>query len=286
MHILITGAKGTLGRELVAALLPQHDVTGEDLDTLDVTDANRVNAWIGDSRPDLVIHCAALTAVDYCAEHPDEALAVNGFGTQAVALACQAHDTALLYVSTNEIFDGLTDRKYLEYDAPNPTNPYAYSKWVGEQVVRDLVRKHYVVRTSWLFAHGGKNFVHTILRLARENVPLRVVTNEVSSPTYTTDLAAAICQLIETQRYGIYHLVNEGYTSRYGFARHILDLAGYAGRPVEPIALAEYPRPSRPPQYAMLRNFAAARLGITLRPWQEALAAFLEAEQASREHAG
>ena len=232
-----------------------------------------------------MIHCAALTAVDYCAEHPDEALSVNGYGTQSVALACQAHDAALLYVSTNEVFDGLTDRQYLEYDVPTPPNAYGYSKWVGEQVVRNLVRKHYIVRTSWLFAHGGKNFVHTIVRLARENVPLRVVTNEVSSPTYTSDLAAAICELIQMRQYGIYHLVNEGYTSRYGFARHVLNLSGYAELPIEPIALAEYPRPSRPPQYAMLRNFAAARLGITLRPWQEALAAFLEIENAFHEHA-
>jgi dTDP-4-dehydrorhamnose reductase len=286
MRIFITGAQGTLGQALTAALESQHEVVGRDIDALDVTDTQSVNAWIGEGRPDLVIHCAAMTAVDYCAEHPDEALTVNGYGTQAVALACQASDAALLYVSTNEVFDGLTDRQYLEYDAPAPANPYAYSKWVGEQVVRDLVRKHTIVRTSWLFAHGGKNFVQTILRLARQNVPLRVVTNEVSSPTYTTDLAAAIAALIETRQYGIYHLVNEGYTSRYGFARAILDLAGYADTPIEPIALAEYPRPSRPPQYAMLRNFAAARLGITLRPWQDALATFLEVENAKHEQAG
>ncbi|WP_119072587.1 dTDP-4-dehydrorhamnose reductase [Aggregatilinea lenta] len=283
MRILITGAKGTLGRALVAGLQSNHEVTGEDVDNLDVTDSPRVEAWIGDNQPDLVVHCAALTAVDYCAENPDEALAVNGYGTQSVALACQKHNAALLYVSTNEVFDGLTDRQYLEYDTPAPGNPYAYSKWVGEQIVRDLVRQHTIVRTSWLFAHGGKNFVQTILRLAEQNVPLRVVTNEVSSPTYTSDLAAAICQLIQTGRYGIYHLVNEGYTSRCGFARAILDLAGYIDTPIEPIALAEYPRPSRPPQYAMLRNFAAARLGITLRPWQDALAAFLERENAGEQ---
>jgi dTDP-4-dehydrorhamnose reductase len=227
----------------------------------------------------LVLHCAALTAVDYCAEHPDEALTINGFGTQTIALACQSIDAALLYISTNEVFDGKVPRVYMEYDPPAPQNPYAYSKWVGEQVVRDLVRKHYIVRTSWLFAHGGQNFVQTMLRLASEGRSLRVVVNEVSSPTYNNDLAEAITRLISTERYGIYHLVNEGHISRYAFARHVLDVAGYTSIPVEPIALAEYPRASRPPEYAVLRNVAAARLGITLRPWQEALAAFMEVER-------
>src|SRR5690554_5673967 len=138
-----------------------------------------------------------------------------------------------------------------------------------------------IVRTAWLFAHGGKNFIQTILRLAGEGVPLKVVTNEVSNPTYANDLAAAIARLIEAGRYGIYHLVNEGHASRYALARFVLDHAGYADTPITPIALAEFSRPSRPPQYAILRNVAAARLGITLRPWQEAVQAFLEAERAA-----
>jgi dTDP-4-dehydrorhamnose reductase len=146
-------------------------------------------------------------------------------------------------------------------------------------VVRDLVSQHYIVRTSWLFAHGGHNFVHSILGAAQSGKQLRVVTNEVGCPTYAPDLAAAIGQLIQTGCYGIYHLVNTGNASRYEFARYLLDLAGYATTPIEPITLAEYPRASRPPEYGILRNFAAARLGITLRPWQDALAAFVQAEK-------
>lgn len=281
MRLLITGANGMLGRALTAILRGSHDIVAVDADTLDVSDASAVSAFLRNAQPDLVIHCAALTAVDYCAEHPDEALAVNGFGTQAVAQACLEQDAALVYISTNEVFDGLTDRVCLEYDSPNPLNPYAYSKWVGEQAVRDLVPRHMIVRTAWLFAHGGKNFIQTMLRLAGEGVPLSVVTNEVSNPTYANDLAAAIARLIEAGRYGIYHLVNEGHTSRYALARFVLDHAGYADTPINPIALAEFTRPSRPPQYAILRNVAAARLGITLRPWQEAVKAFLEAERAA-----
>ncbi len=283
MRMLVTGANGQLGRRLVVQLHNQgHDVTGADvvaddadITPLDITNDDQVRRVFEAVEPDVVIHCAALTAVDYCAEHPDEALVINGLGTQTIALACQAHEAALLYVSTNEVFDGHVYREYLEYDRPNPINPYGYSKWVGEQAVRDLVARHYIVRTSWLFAPGGRNFLHTILRLVRAGKPLRVVTNEVGCPTYGPDLAAAIVQLIATGHYGIYHLANSGHTSRYAFARHLLDLAGYTSTPITPITLAEFPRASQPPEYAILRNMAAARLGISLRPWQAALEAFV-----------
>jgi dTDP-4-dehydrorhamnose reductase len=258
--------------------LQDHTVTGIDVDSVDIADRQRVKETFESVQPELVLHCAALTAVDHCAEHPDDALTINGFGTQTIALACQTLDIPLLYVSTNEVFEGQPRREYQEYDQPAPINPYGYSKWVGEQVVRELVRKHYIVRTSWLFAHGGKNFIHTMLNAAQQGETLRVVTNEIGSPTYNDDLAEAICQLITTGCYGIYHLVNAGSTSRYGFARLALDLAGYTEIPIQPISLAEYPRPSRPPEHAVLRNFAAARIGIALRPWQDAVAAFLDTE--------
>ncbi|MBP8974139.1 MAG: dTDP-4-dehydrorhamnose reductase [Anaerolineae bacterium] len=279
MRILITGAGGRLGSELARVLASQqHTVTGIDIDTVDITDRAGVGDALAATSPELVIHCAALTAVDFCAEHPDEALRVNGYGTQIVAQACLQHGAALAYISTNEVFDGREYRPSLEYDPPRPANPYGYSKWVGEQAVRDLVSRHFIIRTSWLFAHGGHNFIHTVLQRAREGQPLRVVVNEVSSPTYASDLAAAIAQLVVSGSFGIYHLVNEGYASRWQFAREALDQAGFGAVPIEPMALAEFGRSSRPPQYALLRNAAAAHLGIRLRPWQEALAAFLEAE--------
>jgi dTDP-4-dehydrorhamnose reductase len=286
MRILVTGANGRVGNQLVHLLQDQnHTVTGVDIEEMDITDLDSVHHTFEAVRPKLVIHCAAQTNVDYCAENLDEVLTTNGFGAQAVALACQSHDAAMLYMSTNEVFDGRSGRPYQEYDRPNPANSYGYSKWVGEQVVRDLVRQHYIVRTSWLFAHGGRNFVQTILQLARDGKPLRVVTNEIGCPTYNNDLADAISRLITTGHYGIYHLINDGHTSRYEFARQALDLAGFVDIPIEPIALAEFRRASRPPEYGALRNFAAARLGITLRPWQDALATFFEAERALTEQA-
>jgi dTDP-4-dehydrorhamnose reductase len=184
----------------------------------------------------------------------------------------------MFYVSTNEVFDGDGDAPYLEYDRANPANPYGYSKWVGEQAVRDTLARFYIVRTSWLFAHGGRNFIHAILGQARAGNPLRVVTDEVAAPTYNDDLAEGIAKLVEAERYGVYHLVNEGSASRYDFARQILCAAGYGDVPVEPITSAQYKRPSRPPAYGTLRNFAAAQLGVRLRAWEDALDTFLARE--------
>lgn len=279
MRILITGAKGRLGSALASVLSKrQHEVCGIDADTADITDRVASERVFAEAAPQLVIHCAALTAVDYCAEHPDEALRINGFGTQVIAQACLDHNAALVYISTNEVFDGQSYRPYLEYDPPNPINPYGYSKWVGEQIVRALLHRHYIIRTSWLFAHGGRNFIHAILQKAQAGQHLRVVVNEVSTPTYCNDLAEAIARLIDTGYYGTYHLVNEGQASRFQFAQATLAAAGLSHIRLEPIVQAEYLRASRPPEHAVLRNVAAARLGIVLRPWQEALAAFLAVE--------
>lgn len=279
MRILVTGANGRLGSYLVDHLKHLgHTPTGVDIEEMDIGDPEAVDVVFRQSQPELVIHCAALTAVDYCAEHPDEALQINGFGTQTVARACLVHDAALMYISTNEVFDGRSNRSYLEYDQTNPVNAYGYSKWVGEQAVRELVSRHYVVRTSWLFAHGGGNFIHAILKRAQQQESLRVVINEIGSPTYNNDLVHAIGRLLAADSYGTFHLANEGYTSRYNFARRALDLAGFEHVPVERVTLAEFQRASRPPEYAALKNTAAAQLGIRLRPWEEALADFLAVE--------
>jgi dTDP-4-dehydrorhamnose reductase len=278
MRILVTGANGQLGRVLVDKLSAEHDVTGVDTDTCDVTDLQAVKSTFADSRPELVLHAAALTKVDYCAENPDEALRVNGYGTYNVALTCQQHDAPLMYVSSNEVFDGQNPAAYLEHDATHAINPYGYSKLVGERLLRDLLNKFYIVRTSWLFGHGGRNFIHAILNRAQEGKPLRVVVNEVATPTYVNDLAEAMIQLAATAQYGIYHLVNDGRASRWAFARHVLDITGYQDTPIERISSYEYPRASTPPEYSVLRNFAASNSGITLRSWREAVTAFCVAE--------
>lgn len=278
MRILVTGADGRLGKRLVAVLSARHPVTGIDIAEVDITDFVATRTYIGEMKPDIVLHPAAWTDVDGCARDPDRAVAVNGLGTGNVAVAAHEAGAAILYISSNEVFDGTDARPYREYDPPRPANPYGYSKLVGEKAVMAATPRHYIVRTAWLFAHEGKNFIQAILGAAAAGKRLRVVTNEIANPTYNDDLADAVAALIETGRYGTYHLTNAGACSRFAFARYALDQAGYESVPVEPISAHEWPRPSQPPVYSALVNQAGAMLGVTLRPWQEAVRAFLERE--------
>lgn len=291
MRILVTGAAGRLGKRLVEVLnerkhqITGMDIAGENVEKIDVADYESACDFITGLRPDIVIHPAAWTDVDGCAREPEKAIIINGFGTQHVALAAAAVGSAILYVSSNEVFDGTAKRSYREYDATNPINPYGYSKWVGERAILHINPKHYIVRTSWLFAHGGKNFIQSILMAAKDGKSLRVVANEIANPTYNDDLADAIADLVETGRYGIYHLVNEGACSRYAFARYALDRAGLQDTPITPISSHEWQRQSTPPLYASLQNMAGKHIGIMLRPWQEAVDAFLEREGLARNEA-
>ncbi len=226
MRILITGAAGRLGGQLTVAL-KRHSLVPVDVAEFDIADFAATRAFINSAKPDLVVHPAAWTDVDGCARDPELAIRVNGFGAQNVALAAAEVGAAILLISSNEVFSGKTDRPYREYDPTAPINAYGYSKWVGEQAVMRVNPRHYIVRTAWLFAHGGKNFLQSILSAALVGKPLRVVVNEVANPTYNDDLADAIAKLVETERYGIYHFVNAGGCSRYDLARYVLDRVGY-----------------------------------------------------------
>ncbi|MBN1427798.1 MAG: dTDP-4-dehydrorhamnose reductase [Anaerolineae bacterium] len=275
MRIFITGHKGQLGKALRASLVTEgHTLLGGDLPEWEMTNADQVMESLRVFSPDIVIHAAALTDVDYCAGHPDEAVQVNGVGTYNVALACREVNALLVSISTNEVFDGRARQPYQEYDQRNPSNPYGYSKYVAEQVVERIAPRYMIVRTAWLYASGGVNFIHKIIARARSGSRLRVVTDEISSPTCVTDLAVALMDLIEIDRPGIYHLVNAGECSRYHFACEILRLIG-SDASVEPIHLEDFERPSMPPSYAPLANVFGAAAGIELRPWQEALAEYV-----------
>jgi len=270
MRIFVAGNRGQLGRELLRAF-PSDAVDGGDLPEFDVTDAEATRRTIESARPDIVVHAAALTDTRLCEDDPDLANRVNGLGTRNVALACRDAGAALVYVSTNEVFDGLKSEPYVESDAPNPINAYGRSKLEGEEEARAVVERLYIVRTAWLYG-GGRDFPSKILAVASQQSELTVVTDEVATPTYARDLAKAIAQLVERDAYGVYHLTNSGECSRYEWAREVLRLAGRSDVTVKPTTLAEYkPYPPKPP-YTVLRNEAGARLGITLRPWQVALA--------------
>jgi dTDP-4-dehydrorhamnose reductase len=277
MRIVITGHRGQLGQALLRALAG-NDVLGLDLPEYDIRAADQIIPAIVEAQPDLVIHPAAMTDVDGCERDPEQAFRVNVLGTHHVVLACMRCDAVMAHVSTNEVFDGKLGRPYYEWDTPSPLSVYARSKAAAEFYVRTLLQRFYIVRTAWLYAQGGNNFVTKILAAADKHGTLRVVTDEVSAPTYAPDLARAIAQLIRTEHYGIYHFTNEGFSSRYDWAIKILELSGRGNVPVEAITAGQWPRAAEPPLYAPIVNFAGAALGITLRPWPEALRAYFRLE--------
>ena len=225
--------------------------------------------------PNVIVHAAAYTDVDGAEKDPDLAYRANAFGTQNMALASKAADAALLHVSTNEVFDGSQREPYREWDAINPISTYARTKGAAERIVLTLAPRPYIVRVAWLFGPGGNNFITKILAGAEKYGALEVAADEFGNPTYAPDAATAMARLVETNHYGIYHLANAGFCSRYEFALEIMRLAGKPEVPVTPILSADWPRASKPPLHAVLVNTAGASLGIAPRPWQEALAEYV-----------
>ena len=274
MKFFVTGGRGQLGSALARAISAGSFV-GTDLPELDVRDAEAVRSAIRSARPDVVIHCAAMTDVDGCAKDPGLAQEINANGTMHVALGAAAARASLVYVSTNEVFDGTLERPYDETDLPKPVNAYGRSKLEGEIAAARHHGACWIVRTAWVYAPGGNHFVTKILRAADQRGRLSVVTDEIGSPTYAPDLAQGIVRLIDTGAFGVYHLTNAGVCSRYEFAGEILRLTGRAHVPIIPITSDQYQRASRPPLYTALRNFCGAALGITLRSWQDALQEYL-----------
>jgi dTDP-4-dehydrorhamnose reductase len=273
MRVIITGTTGQLGQALHKVLTEQNfDILN--IPRFDVKD-HAVVRKLSDFYPELVIHCAAMTDVEACAKDPDAAFSVNAFGAQNVAHACLRCNAEMIYISTNEVFNGRSDRPYREDDKPNPINPYGSSKRAGEQMAAHYLRTGlYIVRTAWLYG-GGYMFPEKIIAAADKYGELRVVTDEIGNPTYVFDLAQAIAQLAQTHAHGIYHFTNSGYCSRYDFAKEILRLSGRDHISIQPITLAEYKRASHVPPFTPLANINGSTLGIELRPWQEALAGYL-----------
>ncbi|HEY9721584.1 MAG TPA: dTDP-4-dehydrorhamnose reductase [Oscillatoriaceae cyanobacterium] len=276
MKVLVSGAQGMLGRDLVPILADHgHQPIATDRLEMDITDLASVRERMERDRPDVVILCAAFTNVDACETEVDTAFLINGVGAQNVALACQAHDVPLLYISTDYVFDGTLGRAYRETDRPNPQSVYGQSKLAGEQFVQQLLDKFYIVRTSWLYGRHGKNFVETMRKLGREKPELAVVADQHGSPTWTVPLSHTLARLIETGRYGIYHATGQGETTWCDFTRKILELEG-VDTPVRAITTAELGRPAPRPAYSVLDNQHLRLIGQPLLPpWEESLASYL-----------
>jgi dTDP-4-dehydrorhamnose reductase len=248
----------------------------------DLTRPRELRAALAAMGPDVVVNCAAYNLVDRAESTPHDAFAVNAWGVRDLALVCRDLRCTLVHFSTDYVFglDAARRTPWTETDAPGPCGVYGLSKWAGERLVRELCPRHFVVRTCGLYGvwgSGGKggNFVETMLRLAGQGKPLRVVADQVCTPTYTADLADAVVRLLGTGRHGLYHLTSGGACSWHEFAAAIFDLAGVAAD-LTPIGSAEYGAAARRPAYSVLANAAAAAAGLPpLRPWRDALAAYL-----------
>ncbi len=280
MRVLITGGQGQLGRALQNALArrPQTEVTIWELGDHDISDPNAVQ-WVTDLAPDVVINAAAWTNVDGAEANPEAAYAANTLAPKYLAEGCARCGASLLQVSTNEVFAGLPGVFYREYDAlSGGASSYARSKLAAERAVTQMLDRLYIVRIAWLFGPGGNNFPTKIVAAADRGGALRVVDDEFSNPTYAPDVAEAMVQLIESGRYGLYHLVNDGWCSRYELACAVLTASGRAAVPIAAIASSDWVRPTTPPPHAVLVNQAGAALGIRLRPWQEAVEEYCRSE--------
>ena len=272
MRILLTGAAGLLGRALQSALR-QHDVTPLDRSRLDIASLASVREAMAGLRPDLVINAAAYTNVDGAEADPSAAYRANALGVRNLALSTAASGWALLSVSTDYVFDGSSTRPYHEFDRVNPRSVYGASKLAGEEAVRSLNQRHYLVRTAWLYDATGQNFPKTILALAGRG-PVRVVNDRFGSPMYAPHLADAIARLVTTEAYGTYHLAGHGGTTWFDVTCALFRALRLTS-PVEPATAAEFPRPAERPRYAVLTTMQDPQ--IVLPPWEEGLATFARA---------
>ena len=277
MKILITGANGQLGRELTKQYKEKGNVELilTDVDTLDITNVNDVYKMVNETRPDVIINCAAHTAVDKCEDDVDNAYKINAVGPKNLAAAMNAIGGEIVQVSTDYVFDGTSEMPYLEFDKPCPASVYGQTKYDGEEFVKSLNPKHYIVRTAWLYGDGN-NFVKTMIRLGENNPEVKVVNDQFGSPTSTTDLARVIISLVENKNYGIFHATCKGQCSWYDFAKEIFELKGMDVN-LLPCTTEEFKSRAQRPKYSVLRNYMLElTTGDITRDWKESLKEYLE----------
>lgn len=277
MDILVTGAAGQLGTDVLDEVLARgHTATGVDLADFDLTDFEQTLAYVKSVSPAAIVHCAAYTAVDKAQAQPALCAVVNHHGSDCLAQAAAAVGAKMLYVSTDYVFGGGGETPY-ETDAPkHPVNVYGETKLLGEQAVKTRCPRSFIVRTSWVFGHNGNNFVKTILRLCGEKECIPVVGDQIGSPTYTRDLAALLCDMIVTDRFGDYHATNEGFCSWSEFAREIVRQSG-RDTEISDITTAAYGAPAPRPLNSRLSKASLDAAGFSrLPPWQDALARYLK----------
>lgn len=273
MKVLVTGINGQLGHDVMGELKKRgHEAVGVDIEEMDITDAECVKKVMTQTAPEAVIHCSAYTAVDRAEEEVELCRQVNAEGTKNVAEVCAGLDCKLLYLSTDYIFSGEGERPWEPGDEPDPLNIYGLTKFEGEQEIKSRMDKYFIVRISWVFGVNGNNFIKTMLRLGRENGAVRVVDDQIGSPTYTYDLAVLLVDMIETEKYGEYHASNEGTCSWYEFAKEIFAAAGMNEVEVTPVSSEEFPAKAKRPKNSRMSKEKLVKNGFNKLPsWQDAV---------------
>ena len=277
MKVLVTGVKGQLGYDVVKDLEKRgHQHIGVDRDEMDLMDNEAIRTFIMNLKPEAIIHCAAYTAVDKAEEEVETCYQINAEAVKVISECAKELDVKLIYISTDYVFDGTKEGEYVETDLPNPINVYGASKLKGEQYVQTLLEKYYIVRISWVFGVNGNNFIKTMRRLGSERDELNIINDQVGSPTYTADLAPLLVDMMETDKYGIYHATNEETCSWYEFANEIFKQSGIEVK-TNPITTNQYPTAAKRPMNSRMSKAKLKANGFNLLPtWQEALAHYLK----------
>jgi len=278
MRVLVTGVKGQLGHDVVLECEKRNiEAIGVDIDEMDITDKAAVEKVITEAQVDSVIHCAAYTAVDAAEDNEDLCRKVNSYGTRYIAEVCKKLDIKMMYFSTDYVFDGQGHKPWQPEDERKPLNVYGQTKYEGELAVEELLQKYFILRISWVFGVNGKNFVKTMLRLGKEKGAVNVVNDQIGSPTYTADLARLVVDMIQTDKYGVYHATNEGFCSWYEFACEIFRQAGMSDVKVTSVDSTAFPvKAMRPKNSRMSKDKLDASGFKRLPAWQDALKRYLE----------
>lgn len=276
MKVLVTGVKGQLGYDIVKECEKRNiDAIGVDIDEMDITNPAQVEEVIKDAKVDAVIHCAAWTAVDKAEDEIELCRKVNKEGPANIAKVCEELDIPMMYFSTDYVFNGLGEKPWMEYGEREPLNVYGQTKYEGELEVERL-KKHFIIRISWVFGVNGHNFIKTMLRLGNERGEVSVVNDQVGSPTYTYDLAKLCVDMIQTDKYGIYHATNQGYCSWYEFACEIFKQAGMDVK-VNPVDSNAFPVKATRPKNSRMNQTELDKNGFDRLPtWQDALERYLQ----------
>ena len=286
MRVLVTGVNGQLGYDVIRELTRRSiECRGVDIDDLDITKKEDVETYLKDYRPDVLVHCAAYTAVDAAEDNEGFCYRINVEGTEYLAEACERINAKMMYFSSDYVYNGEGDKPWVETDETDPLNVYGRTKFLGEEAVRDNVDEHFIIRTSWVFGKNGSNFIKAMLRLSETRDELTVVDDQIGSPTYTLDLAKLVVEMIRTEDYGTYLATNEGYCSWYEFACEIFRQAGKTVN-VIPIDSDVYPQKARRPKNSRLSKEKLTANGFKKLPdWQDALARYLvEIEVSEAKH--